>query len=73
MDVNDTSQYDDDTRARRVEQLRKLRKASQQRLFQRELQQAKYGIMADPSILIDIDEIKDEIAKLDRELKSLGA
>ena len=42
------------------------------RLNQRQLQAAKYGIGADPSISIEIEDLTKEIAKQERELKALG-
>jgi hypothetical protein len=42
------------------------------RLYQRQIQQARYGISADPSILIDIDELTKEIKQLEAQLKAIG-
>jgi hypothetical protein len=52
--------------------LRELIRTTRRRLYQRQLQAAKYGSGADPSIPIEIEDLEREIAKLERELKKLG-
>jgi hypothetical protein len=64
---------DSDDRVEQITQLRELIKTRRARLFQRELQAAKYGIGVDPVIPIEIDDLKREIADLEGQLKALGA
>lgn len=59
-------------RAEEVKRLRAKLKVNKDRLFQRELQKATYGISADPSILIDIENLEREIADLNRQIQELG-
>ena len=61
-----------DERAEQVTTLQELIRANRRRLNQRQLQAAKYGIGADPSISIEIEDLTKEIAKLERERKALG-
>jgi len=61
----------DDERAEQIAALQELIKANRRRLNQRQLQAAKYGIGADPSILIEIEDLTKEIAKQERDLKAL--
>ena len=62
----------DEERASDIEALRELIRTTRRRLNQRQLQAAKYGIGADPSITIEIEDLTKESAKLERELKQLG-
>lgn len=52
--------------------LRELIKTTKRRLFQRELQAARYGINAEPVIFMEIEDLKREIAGLEKQLKALG-
>ncbi|MBK9715867.1 MAG: CHAT domain-containing protein [Kouleothrix sp.] len=70
--VGSTSvQPDDEERRDRIAELEGLIKANKSRLYQRELQKARYGISADPSITIEVEDLTREIAKLERELQTL--
>ena len=69
MGTNDNSQ---DEINEELADLRELIRTTRRRLNQRQLQAAKYGIGADPSISIEIEDLEHEIAKLERELKKLG-
>ncbi len=62
----------DDERAEQIATLQELIRTNRRRLNQRQLQAAKYGIGADPSISIEIEDLTKEIAKLEGELKQLG-
>jgi hypothetical protein len=44
----------------------------QQRLFQRQLQQARYGISADPIIVIEIEELTKEVEQIKAQIAKLG-
>jgi hypothetical protein len=48
--------------------LRELLAERKRRLYQRQLQQARYGISADPSIVIEIEDLTREIAQLEARL-----
>ena len=72
MGASNTPENDSDDRVEQITRLRELIKARRARLFQRELQAAKYGISADPAITIEVDDLKREIADLERQLKALG-
>jgi hypothetical protein len=65
-------QREEEERAEQIESLRELIRTTRRRLNQRQLQAAKYGIGADPSITLEIEDLTKEIAKLERELKALG-
>ena len=65
-------QNDSDERAEQITALRELIRTTRRRLNQRQLQAAKYGIGADPSITLEIEDLTKDIAKLERELKALG-
>jgi hypothetical protein len=62
----------DEERDEQIETLQELIRTTRRRLNQRQLQAAKYGIGADPSITIEIEDLTREIAKLERELRQLG-
>jgi polyhydroxyalkanoate synthesis regulator phasin len=62
----------DEERRSDIEALRELIRTNRRRLNQRQLQAAKYGIGVDPSISIEIEDLTNEIAKLERDLKALG-
>jgi hypothetical protein len=70
--TNNAPQHDPDDIAEQIAQLREIMKLRRARLFQRELQAAKYGISADPSISLEIEDLKREIADLERQIKALG-
>jgi hypothetical protein len=63
---------DQSAAATRIAQINKLLKSAQDRLFYLEEQKAKYGISADPSILIGIDELQEQIEALKQEKRSLA-
>jgi hypothetical protein len=69
--VSNASQAEQE-RAEQIVALQELIRANRRRLNQRQLQAAKYGIGADPSISIEIEDLTKEIAKQERELKALG-
>jgi CHAT domain-containing protein len=71
-EVNTGGQDQDDLRAEEIETLRELIRTTRRRLNQRQLQAAKYGIGADPSITIEIEDLERQLAKLERDLKKLG-
>lgn len=52
--------------------LQKQLQETKRRLAQRELQRARYGISADPSILIEIEDLKKEILSLQRQIDPNG-
>jgi hypothetical protein len=62
----------DDDRAAEIEVLREQIRFHQRRLNERQLQEAKAGFMVDPAVKIDIEDLKKEIAKLQRQIKDLG-
>lgn len=62
----------DDERVEQIGTLQELIRTTRRRLDQRQLQAAKYGIGADPSISIEIEDLTKEIAKLEGKLKALG-
>ena len=62
----------DEDRESEIEALRELIRTNRRRLNQRQLQAAKYGIGADPSISIEIEDLTKVIAKQERDLKALG-
>jgi hypothetical protein len=70
---DDTQNNENDEQDDPIADLRELIRTTRRRLNQRQLQAAKYGIGADPSITIEIEDLTREIAKLERELKQLGA
>jgi CHAT domain-containing protein len=70
--VGNTKLTQEAERAEQIAALQELIKANRRRLSQRQLQAAKYGIGADPSILIEIEDLTKEIPKLERDLKALG-
>jgi hypothetical protein len=72
VETNNAPQHDPDEIAEQIAQLRELIKLRRARLFQRELQAAKFGISADPSISIEIDDLKREITDLERQVKALS-
>jgi hypothetical protein len=59
-------------RAEEINMLRERIRANRRRRNERQLQAAKYGIGADPSITIEIEDLTKEIAKLEQQLKDLG-
>jgi hypothetical protein len=61
----------DEERVEQIGTLQELIRTTRRRLNQRQLQAAKYGIGADPSISIEIEDLTKDIAKLERELKAL--
>lgn len=73
MQPDDTQNNENDEQDDPIADLRELIRTTRRRLNQRQLQAAKYGIGADPSITIEIEDLTREIAKLERELKQLGA
>jgi hypothetical protein len=58
-------------RAARLEELRELIKNKRERLFERQRQEALYGISADPAITIEIKRLKKEIDDLKLEAQKL--
>ena len=72
MATNDDAQSEAEERAEEIQTLRELIRTTRRRLNQRQLQAAKYGIGADPSITLEIEDLEREIAKLERDLKKLG-
>lgn len=54
-------------KAEKVAQINDVIKQLQGRLHQRELQKAMYGISADPSILMEIEDLKKQIAGLEKQ------
>jgi chromosome segregation ATPase len=70
--TNDDAQSEAEERAEEIQTLRELIRTTRRRLNQRQLQAAKYGIGADPSITLEIEDLERDIAKLERDLKKLG-
>jgi hypothetical protein len=68
---NDANQRSSNT-SDQIEMLRDLIKTTKQRLHHRQIQKAKYGISADPSIDIEIEDLQREIADLERQVQQLG-
>jgi hypothetical protein len=59
-------------RARKIEKLTELLNIHRQRLHERQIQEARYGIGADPAITSEINDIRAKIADVERKLSELG-
>lgn len=58
-------------RAEEIRKLRALLKITKDRLHEREMQKAFYGIGADPSITMDIENLQAQQAKLEQQISDL--
>ena len=72
MTIDNTQLEDSGERAEQIANLQELIKVNRRRLNQRELQAAKLGLYADPVIPIEIEDLKREIARLERQVQELG-
>jgi hypothetical protein len=70
--TKDAQSSQDEEHAEQIATLLELIRTNRRRLNQRQLQAAKYGIGVDPSISIEIEDLTEDIAKLECELKALG-
>lgn len=55
-----------------VQELRDLAAARRRRLHVLEMQEAQFGLYAPPHITLEIEDLRKQIAQLDRQIKTLG-